>query len=277
MFCDFCESFCALCGNQLMNNRIATAFASKTNLLNTYFTAGYPRLHDTIPLAKALVDAGADILEIGMPFSDPLADGPVIQGSSTVALANGMNLPVLFEQLKSLRAAVADTPVLLMGYLNPVMQFGAEAFLQQAAAVGVDGLILPDLPLDEYEETYHPLFQKYGLKAVFLITPQTSEERIRRLDALSEAFLYLVSGPGTTGGTTLPDAEVQQRYFERIAAMNLKNPRLIGFGIANKAGFDRACAHADGAIIGSALIQALQGVDDAPAAAGRFVQGIKPA
>ena len=256
-------------------NRIKNAFASKKNLLNTYFTAGYPRLHDTLPLAQALVAAGADILEIGMPFSDPLADGPVIQGSSTVALANGMNLPVLFGQLQGLRAALPDTPVLLMGYLNPVLQFGMEAFLAQAAAAGVDGLILPDLPLDEYEETYHALFQQYGLKAVFLITPQTSEARIRRLDALSDAFLYLVSGPGTTGGTTPTDVPAQQQYFERIAALNLRNPRLIGFGIGDRAGFDRACQHADGAIIGSALIQALHHTDDAPAAAARFVRGIK--
>ena len=260
-----------------MNNRIATAFQSKKNLLNTYFTAGYPSLHDTIPLAQALVNAGADILEIGMPFSDPLADGPVIQHSSTVALANGMSLPVLFEQLKDLRKAVPDTPVLLMGYLNPVMQFGVEAFLKRAAEVGVDGLILPDLPLDEYEEMYHALFQQYGLKAVFLITPQTSEARIRRLDALSDAFLYLVSGPGTTGGTTLPDAEIQRQYFERIAGMSLQNPRLIGFGIADKAGFDRACQYADGAIIGSALIRALENADDVPAAATQFVRGIRQA
>lgn len=258
-------------------NRIATAFASKHKLLNTYFTAGYPRLHDTVPLARALVEAGADMLEIGMPFSDPLADGPVIQGSSTVALANGMNLPVLFEQLQNLRAAVPETPVLLMGYLNPVLQFGVEEFCRQAAAVGVDGLILPDLPLAEYEESYRETFQKYGLKAVFLITPQTSEQRIRHLDSLSEAFLYLVSGPGTTGGTTLPDAEAQAAYFERIAALQLRNPRLIGFGIADKAGFDRACHYAEGAIIGSALIRALENADDAPAAAGRFVRGIKPA
>ena len=256
-------------------DRIKDAFASKHNLLNTYFTAGYPGLHDTLPLARALVDAGADILEIGMPFSDPLADGPVIQGSSTVALANGMNLPVLFGQLQGLRAALPDTPVLLMGYLNPVMQFGVDEFCRQAAAVGVDGLILPDLPLDEYEEFYQETFRKHGLKAVFLITPQTSEARIRRLDALSEAFLYLVSGPGTTGGTTPTDAPAQQEYFERIAALGLRNPRLIGFGIGDKAGFDRACRHADGAIIGSALIQALKDVDDAPAAAGRFVRGIK--
>ena len=260
-----------------MNNRIATAFQSKKNLLNTYFTAGYPSLHDTIPLAQALVNAGADILEIGMPFSDPLADGPVIQHSSTVALANGMSLPVLFEQLKDLRKAVPYTPVLLMGYLNPVMQFGVEAFLKRAAEVGVDGLILPDLPLDEYEEMYHALFRQYGLKAVFLITPQTSEARIRRLDALSDAFLYLVSGPGTTGGTTLPDAEIQRQYFERIAGMSLQNPRLIGFGIADKAGFDRACQYADGAIIGSALIRALENADDAPAAATQFVRGIRQA
>lgn len=260
-----------------MNNRIATTFQSKKNLLNTYFTAGYPSLHDTIPLAQALVNAGADILEIGMPFSDPLADGPVIQHSSTVALANGMSLPVLFEQLKDLRKAVPDTPVLLMGYLNPVMQFGVEAFLKRAAEVGVDGLILPDLPLDEYEEMYHALFQQYGLKAVFLITPQTSEARIRLLDALSDAFLYLVSGPGTTGGTTLPDAEIQRQYFERIAGMSLQNPRLIGFGIADKAGFDRACQYADGAIIGSALIRALENTDDAPAAATQFVRGIRQA
>lgn len=258
-------------------DRIKQAFASKTNLLNTYFTAGYPSLHDTIPLAQALVEAGADILEIGMPFSDPLADGPIIQGSSSVALANGMNLPVLFEQLKGLRAAVSDTPVLLMGYLNPVMQFGVDEFCRQAAAVGVDGIILPDLPLAEYEEFYQETFKKHGLKAVFLITPQTSEERIRHLDRLSEAFLYLVSGPGTTGGTTLPDAEEQANYFERIAALKLRNPRLIGFGIADKVGFDRACEHAEGAIIGSALIRALSDVADAPAAAGRFVRGIKGA
>ena len=260
-----------------MNDRIKNAFASKHNLLNTYFTAGYPSLHDTIPLAKALVEAGADILEIGMPFSDPLADGPVIQGSSSVALANGMNLFVLFEQLQGLRAAVPETPVFLMGYLNPVMQFGVEEFCRQAAAVGVDGVILPDLPLAEYEEFYHETFKKYGLNAVFLITPQTSEDRIRHLDSLSEAFLYLVSGPGTTGGTTVPDAVTQAQYFERIAALKLRNPRLIGFGIADKPGFDRACEHAEGAIIGSALISALQDVDDAPAAAGRFVRGIKQA
>ncbi|GAA4355464.1 tryptophan synthase subunit alpha [Hymenobacter saemangeumensis] len=256
-------------------NRIQQAFQSKQNLLNIYFTAGYPSLHDTLPLAKAITEAGADILEIGMPFSDPLADGPVIQGSSTVALQNGMSLPVLFEQLQGLRAALPEVPVLLMGYLNPVMQFGMEKFLAQAAAVGVDGLILPDLPLDEYQELYQPLFEQHGIRPVFLITPQTSEARIRRLDGLTDAFLYLVSGPGTTGGTTPTDTQAQQAYFERIAALSLRNPRLIGFGIASKAAYEQACRYADGAIIGSALIQALQDTDDAPAAAARFVRSIK--
>jgi tryptophan synthase alpha chain len=255
-------------------DRIKQAFASGKKLLNIYFTAGYPALADTVPLAKALVAAGADILEIGMPFSDPLADGLVIQRSSAAALANGMNLPVLFEQLRNIRQAIPDTPILLMGYLNPVLQFGVENFCREAAAVGVDGLILPDLPLNEYEESYQSIFHCYNLRAVFLITPQTSEARICRLDALSEAFLYLVSGPGTTGGSTPPDAEAQQHYFERLNAMKLRNPRLIGFSIADKAGFRHACQHADGAIIGSALIQALDGAEDVPAAATAFVSSI---
>jgi|SRR6476661_6004741 len=255
-------------------NRIQQAFQRKEKLLNIYFTAGFPALHDTLPLAQALVAAGADMLEIGMPFSDPLADGPVIQGSSTVALRNGMSLPVLFEQLRGLRSALPTVPVLLMGYLNPVLQFGVEEFLRQAAAVGVDGLILPDLPLDEYEEQYQPLFQQYGIKPVFLITPQTSEARIRRLDTLTESFLYLVSGPGTTGVSTPADAVAQQAYFERIAGLGLRNPRLIGFGIATKTAFQQACRYADGAIIGSALIQAIAEADDAPAAAACFVRSI---
>jgi tryptophan synthase alpha chain len=258
-----------------MRNRIAQAFSRNEKLLSVYFTAGYPALADTLPLAQALVAAGADILEIGMPFSDPLADGPVIQHSSRVALQNGMSLPVLFEQLRDLRRLIPKVPVLLMGYLNPVLQFGVERFCQQAAAVGIDGLILPDLPLDEYEESYQARFRQYGLRAVFLITPQTSEERIRRLDALSDAFLYLVSGPGTTGGSGPADPASQQQYFERLAAMKLHNPRLIGFGIANKEGFDRAGRYADGAIIGSALIQALAGADDTCQAASDFVKSIK--
>jgi tryptophan synthase alpha chain len=259
-----------------MSNRIAQAFQrKKRGLLNIYFTAGYPRLHDTVPLVQALAEAGADFIEIGMPFSDPLADGPVIQASSTVALANGMSLPVLFGQLKDIRATVPETPILLMGYLNPVMQFGVENFCREAAAVGVDGLILPDLPLDDYLEQYQEIFQRHNLRPVFLITPQTAPERIRRIDELTDSFLYLVSGPGTTGGTgTGQAAGVQEAYFERIEAMQLRNPRLIGFGIADRASFQQACEHAEGAIIGSALIRALTDVEDAPAAAAAFVAAI---
>ena len=259
-----------------MSNRIQQAFAyKKRGLLNIYFTAGYPQLLDTVPLLKALTEAGADLIEIGMPFSDPLADGPVIHQSSTVALANGMNLPVLFDQLRDIRVTVPDTPILLMGYLNPVMQFGVENFCREAAAIGVDGLILPDLPLDDYLEHYQEMFQRYNLRPVFLITPQTAPERIRRIDELTDSFLYLVSGPGTTGGSgTGQAAGVQEAYFERIEAMNLRNPRLIGFGIGDRASFQHACQHAEGAIIGSALIRALDGVADAPAAASAFVTSI---
>jgi tryptophan synthase alpha chain len=229
-----------------------------------------------VPLIEALSAAGADLIEIGMPFSDPLADGPVIQQSSTAALKNGMSLPVLFEQLKTVRQTVPDTPILLMGYLNPVMQFGVEKFCQQAAAVGADGIILPDLPLDDYVAEYQEIFQRHGLRPVFLITPQTAPERIRRIDELTDSFLYLVSGPGITGGANTQAAGVQDAYFERIEAMQLRNPRLIGFGIADKSSFQNACHHAEGAIIGSALIRALGEAehDDAPAAATAFVSSI---
>jgi len=256
-------------------NRIKNAFDQKRKgLLNVYFTAGYPTLDATVPVLQALTAAGADLIEIGMPFSDPLADGPVIQQSSTVALANGMNLRVLFGQLRDIRQTVPDTPILLMGYLNPVMQFGVENFCREAAAAGVDGVILPDLPLDDYVAEYQPIFQRHGLRPVFLITPQTAPERIRRIDELTESFLYLVSGPGTTGGANTQAEGVQEAYFERIAAMNLRNPRLIGFGIGDQASFARACQYADGAIIGSALIRALEHAEDAPAAASRFVSSI---
>lgn len=227
-----------------------------------------------MPLIETLASSGADLIEIGMPFSDPLADGPVIQASSTAALLNGMNLWVLFAQLKDIRQRVPETPILLMGYLNPVMQFGMENFCREAAAAGVDGLILPDLPLVEYEEEYQDVFRRHNLRPVFLITPQTSPERIRRIDALTDSFLYLVSGPGTTGGGTTQDPAKQEAYFERIAAMNLRNPRLIGFGIGDKDSFNRACRYADGAIIGSAFIKALEGKEDAPAAAREFVESV---
>lgn len=255
-------------------NRIQLAFQSKKKLLNIYFTAGYPSLHDTVPLIEALSSAGADLIEVGMPFSDPLADGPVIQRSSAAALKNGMNLPTLFAQLNGIRQTVPDTPILLMGYLNPVMQFGVENFCREAAAVGVDGLILPDLPLDDYLNHYQEIFRRHGLRPVFLISPQTSPDRIRRIDELTDSFLYLVSGPGITGGANTQAAGEQDAYFARIEAMQLRNPRLIGFGIGDKASFQNACQHAEGAIIGSALIRVLEGVGDAPAAATAFVSSI---
>ncbi|SET12925.1 tryptophan synthase subunit alpha [Hymenobacter actinosclerus] len=255
-------------------NRIQNAFQQDKKLLNIYFTAGYPQLESTVPILKALAEAGADLIEIGMPFSDPLADGPVIQASSTVALHNGMNMRVLFGQLQGVREQVPDTPILLMGYLNPVMQFGVENFCREAAGAGVDGVILPDLPLDDYVAEYQDIFRSHNLRPVFLITPQTAPERIRRIDELTDSFLYLVSGPGTTGGANTQAKGVQEAYFERIEAMNLRNPRLVGFGISDKQSFEQACQHAEGAIIGSALIRALEGAEDAPAAAAAFVSSI---
>ncbi|WP_092737160.1 tryptophan synthase subunit alpha [Hymenobacter psychrophilus] len=255
-------------------NRIQQAFQQDKKLLNIYFTAGYPRLDDTVPILRALAEAGADLIEIGMPFSDPLADGPVIQASSTVALHNGMNMRVLFGQLTDIRATVPDTPILLMGYLNPVMQFGVENFCREAAAAGVDGVILPDLPLDDYVAEYQDIFRRHNLRPVFLITPQTAPERIRRIDELTESFLYLVSGPGTTGSGAVQAEGVQDAYFQRIEAMKLRNPRLVGFGISDKKSFDNACQYAEGAIIGSALIRTLEGAEDAPAAAASFVSSV---
>ncbi|NVO85625.1 tryptophan synthase subunit alpha [Hymenobacter terrestris] len=255
-------------------NRIQNAFQQDKKLLNIYFTAGYPQLESTVPILRALANAGADVIEIGVPFSDPLADGPVIQASSSVALQNGMNMRVLFGQLKDVREQVPNTPILLMGYLNPVMQFGVENFCREAAAAGVDGVILPDLPLDDYVAEYQDIFRRHNLRPVFLITPQTAPERIRRIDDLTDSFLYLVSGPGTTGGANTQAEGVQEAYFQRISDMNLRNPRLVGFGISDKHSFDAACQHAEGAIIGSALIKALEGTDDAPAAAAAFVSSI---
>jgi tryptophan synthase alpha chain len=257
-------------------NRFAELFARKPQgVLNLYITAGYPGLHDTIPLLRTLAEAGADVLEIGVPFSDPLADGPVIQQTSTAALRNGMTLRRLLDELQGVRAHLPDTPLLLMGYLNPVMQLGMEEFCRRAAEAGIDGVILPDLPAEEYAEFYQDTFRRYNLRKVFLVTPQTSEARIRRLDDLTEAFLYLVSGPGLTGGNQTADHAKQAAYLQRIEAMNLRNPRLVGFGIADRNSFEQACQHANGAIIGSALLKALDGAPDPHAAAREFVQRIR--
>lgn len=235
-------------------NRLQQLFEKQQKgLLSIYYTAGYPSLTDTLKIAETLEQSGADFLEIGFPYSDPVADGPVIQASSKEALDNGMTLPILFEQLKDLRQRVT-IPILLMGYVNVVLQYGVEAFCQKCQEVGVDGCIIPDLPMYEYEEMYQAIFEKYELSNIFLVTPQTSEERIRKIDGLSNAFIYLVSSAATTGGN-LSISESSAAYFKRIADMQLKNPFVIGFGISNKETFDAASQYANGAIIGSAFVK----------------------
>jgi tryptophan synthase alpha chain len=241
-------------------NRLDKLFAAKkNNVLNIYCTAGYPHLNSTTEVIAALQNNGADIIEIGMPYSDPLADGEVIQQSSAVALHNGMTIEILFEQLKDIRSS-ADIPIILMGYMNPILQFGIEKFCASAKAVGVDGVILPDLPMYEFETMYKPLFDNNELKFVFLVTPETSEERIKKIDSLCSGFLYAVSSSSTTGKNKA--IEGQEDYFKKLQQMNLKNPVLVGFGIKDKATFTSACKYTNGAIIGSAYIKALENSHD---------------
>lgn len=257
-----------------MENRIAKLFREKKeNVLSVYFTAGFPQLNDTVEIIQTLQSCGVDLIEIGIPFSDPLADGPIIQQSSMVALANGMTIKTLFQQLQGIREQV-DIPLILMGYLNPVLQFGVEKFCEEAARVGIDGLILPDLPLYEYESTYQALFRQYGLSLVFLITPQTSAERIRQIDALTDSFIYMVSSASTTGNQQA-NATVKLDYFERMKGMPLQNPRLIGFNISDEATFCQACTYAQGAIIGSAFIKALSGEGELKQKIERFISSIR--
>ncbi len=238
-------------------NRINELFANKGNkrILSIYFTAGYPTLDGTLEIAEALEKSGADFLEIGFPYSDPVADGPVIQHSSEVALQNGMNLQVLFEQLKDLRKRV-NLPVLLMGYVNPVLQYGVERFCQSCHDVGIDGVIVPDLPMYEYEELYQPIFEKHKLSNIFLVTPQTSAERIRKIDGLSTGFIYLLSSSATTGKNLQVSTDTTT-YFSRIKDMELNNPVVIGFGISDNETFLRATDYADGAIVGSSFVRLL--------------------
>ncbi len=254
-------------------NRILQLFEKKTSrILNVYCTAGYPKADSTVAVMEALQENGADIIELGMPYSDPLADGPVIQESSMTAISNGMSIVKLFEQLKNFRHKVY-APVILMGYMNPVLQYGFERFCQHAADVAVDGLILPDLPIYEFETEYGVLIKKYGLSFIFLITPETSEERIRRIDELSTGFIYAVSSSSTTGSKN-NDVEGQEAYFNKIRGMKLKNPVLIGFGIRDKETFNRAASYASGAIIGSAYIQALEKSTDIGTATKTFLSSI---
>jgi len=237
-------------------NRIQQLFTTKNKrVLSVYYTAGFPRLSDTLAIAIKLEEAGVDMLEIGIPYSDPIADGTTIQQSSACALSNGMSIRLLFEQLADLRKYVR-IPVLLMGYLNPVMQYGIENFCMKAKEVGVDGVILPDLPLFEYEYIYKSCFEQYGLSNVFLINPRTEEERIRKIDELSNGFIYMLSSNATTGNSLEQTADLIT-YYERIKGYRLLNPLMIGFGINTHHQFNKACEYANGAIIGSAFIRFL--------------------
>ena len=237
-------------------NRINFLFEKKKeNILSVYFTAGFPKLEDTVPTLLSLQSNGVDMVEIGIPFSDPMADGIVIQNSSQVALQNGMSIRKLFEQLTAVRAQI-HIPLIMMGYLNPVMQFGFENFCKECSRVGVDGMIIPDLPLSDFLAEYKEIALRYRLEFIFLITPETSEERIRLIDSHTNGFIYMVSSAATTGTQTSFDTKVD--YFNRINAMNLKNPRLIGFGISNKSTREMVCKYSSGAIIGSAFIKALE-------------------
>lgn len=224
-------------------------------ILSIYFTAGYPNLNDTVSIIENLEQSGVEMIEIGMPFSDPLADGPTIQQSGTQALQNGMTTEILFSQLLNIRERVS-IPLLIMGYFNPIMQYGVEEFCKKCFEIGIDGLIIPDLPVDIYHEHYESIFKKYNLINVFLITPQTSEDRIKFIDSISDGFIYMVSSASTTGAKNTIGRD-QEKYFAKIAAMQLKTPQIVGFGISNKETFDRATENTKGAIIGSAFVKFL--------------------
>ncbi len=236
-------------------NRINKKLQEDKKLLSIYFTAGFPALNDTVSIIEKLEESGVDMIEIGLPFSDPLADGPTIQESSTIALKNGMTTNVLFDQIKDIRKTVS-IPLIIMGYFNPMMQYGVEEFCKKCAEIGIDGLIIPDLPVQEYNDLYKAIFEKYGLINVFLITPQTSKERIEFIDEISNGFIYMVSSASVTGSKNT-FGSVQNDYFERIDAMNLKAPQIIGFGISNAETFNQVTRFAKGAIIGSAFIKQL--------------------
>ena len=237
-------------------NRLVELFTRKNrNVLNVYCTAGFPQVNSTLEVMKALQDNGADIIELGMPYSDPLADGPVIQSSNNKALQNGMTMQLLFEQLRDFRKEIY-VPVILMGNINPVLQFGFENFCKQAASLPVDGIILPDLPEHEFEHAYGAIIKKYGLSFIFLVTPETSEQRIKKLDALSTGFLYAVSSSSTTGNNK--DFGAVEKYLQKLQNMQLKNPVLVGFGIKDKTSFKSVCKHANGAIIGTAFIKNIE-------------------
>ncbi len=256
-------------------NRITKHFSQHPdNNLNVYFTAGYPALNDTMRVLTSLQKSGADLVEIGIPYSDPVADGETIQESDEQALNNGITLQLIFEQLRGMRDQVT-LPVIMMGYINPVLQYGVENFCRDCARVGVDGVILPDLPLDVYDREFRHLFEKHGLLNLFLITPQTSEKRIRQIDEIGEGFIYMVSSASVTGGQGGISTEMEA-YFNRVNSLQLRNPRLIGFGIKDLQTFEKACAYSNGAIIGSAFIRVLKSSTDLEKDIENFIGSIKP-
>ena len=255
-------------------NRINELFSRKHHdILSLYFCAGSPTLEGTATVIKTLEQKGIDMIEIGIPFSDPMADGVVIQNAATQALRNGMTLRKLFDQLKEIRQEVS-IPLILMGYLNPIMQYGFENFCRQCQACGIDGVIIPDLPYKDYLESYRPIAQQYGIHVIMLITPETSEERIRQIDAHTDGFIYMVSSAAVTGAQKEFNAQ-KQAYFQRIKQMQLRNPRMIGFGISNKSTYESAAAYASGCIIGSKFVTLLEEEKDARKAIDKLLEMLK--
>lgn len=256
-----------------MNNRITQLFENKNkNILSIYFTAGFPHLNDTCEIIRELESNGVDLIEIGIPFSDPMADGPTIQESGTIALRNGMTLSLLFDQLKDIRKNTA-IPLIMMGYLNPIMQYGFEDFCRKCKEIGIDGAIIPDLPFKDYMEEYKPIAEKYGIKIIMLITPETSVERVRLIDEHTDGFIYMVSSAATTGAQKSFD-EQKQAYFKKINGLNLRNPLLIGFGISNKATLGAAQENSNGAIIGSKFISLLKDSADVKTAVTKLKKAL---
>lgn len=253
-------------------NRIDHLFENKKKqVLNIYCTAGYPALTSTVEVITALQEYGADVIEIGIPYSDPLADGPVIQHSNMIAIKNGMSIDVLFKQIEDIRLKV-QLPLILMGYMNPVLQYGFEKFCADAQKAGIDGLIIPDLPVFEFDMQYKAVFEKHGLKFIFLITPETTEERIKQIDERCSGFIYAVSSSSTTGNNKAIGE--QTAYFEKLRQLKLKNPVLVGFGIKDRETFNTACQHTNGAIIGSAFIKALENSTSINQTVKKFINSI---
>ncbi|WP_299254797.1 tryptophan synthase subunit alpha [uncultured Cytophaga sp.] len=258
-----------------IKNRITELFQKKSNnILNIYFTAGYPKIEDTVTVLKALEKAGVDMVEIGMPYSDPVADGPIIQQSSLDSINAGMTIKKLLEQLKDVRKEVT-IPILLMGYFNTVMQYGVETFMKEISEIGIDGVIIPDLPLDEYIEHYQVICESNNISNVSLITPNTSDERLHVIDNITQGFIYMVSTNSTTGNDAKKTEDNHEAYFNRIKSFGLKSPRMIGFNIKDKKTFTDACAYANGAIIGSAFVRMLSASSNLEDDINQFIQNIK--